>query len=187
MPELTEASPRAAKLAALALPLLLATAAVAMHRAAGLAAAIAVVAAAVIVVLVALVFVGRRRLRHAHERFELCHRALDAVPHAIFVLDLERHDAPNVYVNAAYAAMTGYGAREAAADGFDARAIFAGGDPALAGDADREPARVVVRRRDGTSFPAKVELRTVPRAGRGRLLVGTIEHVTAGERASDGP
>lgn len=185
MSDLIPAFPRAVKVAALTLPLLLAAAAVATHRAAGLLAASIVVAAAVIAVLVALVVVERRRLRDAREHKELRDRALDVVPNAVFVLDLERQGTPNVYVNAAYAALTGYDAREAVADGFDARAIFVGGAPTLPADADRDRARVVVRRRDGTTFPAKVELSAVPRDGGGRLLLGTIEPVTLGERATD--
>lgn len=185
MPHVTGDFGRDAKLAALTLPVLLA-AAVATYRAAGAPAALALVASATIVVLFALLAAARRRARRALEHRQLGQRALDAVPQAVFVAD-ERPGAPNILVNAAYAALTGYGAGEATADGFDARAIFVGGAgiPALADDADRGSARVVVRRRDGTTFPAKVDVRAVPRGKRGRYLVGTIEDVTFGERATD--
>ena len=45
-------------------------------------------------------------------------------------------------------------------------------------------ARVNVRRRDGTTFPAKLDLSVVPRNDGGRYIVGLLEHVEAGERAA---
>ena len=187
MPELTGAAARGARIAALAMLPLLAAAAVAIYRAAGALAAVLFATSATIAGLVALLVASRSRLRRAREAQRVGQAALDAVPLAIFIMEAERPGAPNVYVNTAYAVLTGYGAAEAVADGFDARAIFAADleRAALAGDAQSGSARVDVRRRDGTTFPAKVELRAVPRAEGGRYLVGTIDDVTFGERATD--
>jgi PAS domain S-box-containing protein len=187
MLELTGNWARASKVALLAVPLLLGTAAVATHRTAGPLAALALLAGAVTVLLVAVVAVARRHLRRARERQRIGQQALDAVPHAVFVVDAQRSGVPNLHVNAAYCALTGYGAREAVTEGFDARAIFVGdgGFPSLDNGAERRSTRVVVRRRDGTTFPAKLELKSVPRDDGGRYLLGLLEDVTGGERAGD--
>lgn len=184
---LTSEPARALKVATPTILVLLGAAAFAMHRAAGPVAALSLLAAAAISLLLAVIVVAQRQLRRADERQRLGQQALDAVPRAIFVMDAARPRTPNVYVNAAYAALTGYGAREAVAGGFDARAIFAGDAdaPTLADGVEQGTARAVIRRRDGTTFPAKLELRAIARDGGGRYLLGTIEDVTPGERAVD--
>lgn len=187
MLELTGNWARASKVAALAVPMLLGTAAVATHRAAGPLAALALLAAAAIALLVAVVVIARHRLNRARDRQRLGQQALDAVPQALFVVDADGRYGPNVYVNTAYCALTGYGAREAVAAGFDARAIFVGngGFPAFPEGVEQRSERVVVRRRDGTTFPAKIELKRVRRDDGGSYLLGTLEDVTGGERAAD--
>ena len=45
--------------------------------------------------------------------------------------------------------------------------------------------RVSVRRRDGTTLPAKLDLRVLPRDDGGRYIVGLLEGVETGERATD--
>ena len=108
----------------------------------------------------------------------LAAQALDAVPRAIFIVDGLRPGRPNVYVNAAYSTLTGFDVREAVAADFDALAVFA--DPeevaALDGDATAPVSkRVTVRRRDGTTVPAHLELRRIPHESNGRHVVALLE------------
>jgi signal transduction histidine kinase len=118
----------------------------------------------------------------------LVEQALDAVPHALFVVDSLRAGRPNVLVNAAYSALTGYEADEAVAPGFDALAIFVEAAEVAALDADggqvsaTKPLRV--RRRDGTTFPAMLELRSVQR-GEGRYVVGLFASDDSGQGAAN--
>jgi PAS domain S-box-containing protein len=135
---------------------------------------------------VAVAIVARRGVRRAHERSLIRERSLDAIPRAVFVLDALRPGRPNLHVNAAYAELTGYGAAEAIGSDFDALSIFA--DPATVTALDgRNEAmtagqRVDIRRRDGTVFPAKLELGVVPRDDGGRYFVGLLEHRESVER-----
>ena len=188
MLELTATWARWSKVAAFAVLLLLGAAVLATYRAVGSGAALALLAGASTILLALATIVARRRLRRAEERSRLGEQALDAVPHAIFVVDALRPGRANVHVNAAYCALTGYGAREAVDAGFDALAIFV--EPAevaaLDGPGDTSTSRRVnVRRRDGTTFPAKLELRAVPRRDGGRYVVGLLEDIGPGERAAD--
>ena len=149
--------------------------------------ALALLAATSAILLAIVAFGARRRLRRADERARLGERALDAVPGAVFVVDSLRPGRPNVHVNAAYSALTGYGADEAIGADFDAFSIFtdAAQVAALDSQADATGVRVVVRRRDGTTFPAKLDLRVLPRNDGGRYLVGLLEDLEAGKRAAD--
>jgi signal transduction histidine kinase len=186
--ELTSPWARWSKVATLAALLLLGAAVVATFNAAGAAAALALVAAASTVLLATVTMVARHRLRRGGERLRLGERALDAVPRAIFVVDALQPGRSNVYVNAAYSALTGYSAREAVATGFDALAIFADAGEVAALDGDTvasKSTRVGVRHRDGTTVPAKLEVRALPRDGGGRYIFGLLEGIAAGERAAD--
>ena len=150
--------------------------------------ALALLAVASTILLAIVTLVTRRKLQRADERSRLGEGALDAVPHAVFVVDALRAGRPNIYVNTAYSALTGYGAREAVAAGFDALSIFA--DPANVAELDgRSEAatgmRARVRRRDGTTFPAKLDLSVLPRTDGARYIVGLLERVETGERATD--
>ena len=111
--------------------------------------------------------------------------AFDALPHAIFVVEALRPGHRNSYVNAAYAALTGYLAAEAVAAGFDALAVFA--DPeevgSLAEAAEPQSKPVSVRRRDGTTVRAVLHLRTAPRAAGGGHVVGMLAPVAASSSA----
>ncbi|HEX7236872.1 MAG TPA: PAS domain-containing sensor histidine kinase [Gammaproteobacteria bacterium] len=122
-------------------------------------------------------------------RARLAGQALDAVPEAVFVVDSLRPGRPNVLVNAAYCALTGYDAGEAIATGFDALAIFADAAEVSALDAGHGEApartRVRIRHRGGTVILATLELRGVQRA-EGRHLVGLLTRETAPEPATDG-
>jgi signal transduction histidine kinase len=108
-------------------------------------------------------------------------QALESVPRAIFVVDSLRPGRPNIYVNAAYSALTGFAVGEAVAAGFDALAVFADPEEVSALDRDARASaskRVKVRRRDGTMVPAQLETRRVPD---GRYVVGLLEAVENGE------
>jgi signal transduction histidine kinase len=164
--------------------LLLATAAGALYRTAGPEAATTLLAAGSVVLLVALLFVASQRLRRADDRLRLGERALEAVPHAVFVVDALEPGRPNRYVNPAYSELTGYGVAEAVSDGFDALRIFV--DPATVVALDRPvsgapPTQVEVRRRDGSTLAARLDLRSVPRSDGGRYLVGLLAAPAAGE------
>ena len=113
--------------------------------------------------------------------------ALDAVPRAIFIVDSLRAGRPNIYVNAAYSALTGFDASEAVAAGFDALGVFCDPDEVSALDAGGEGSaskRVRVRRRDGTTVAVQLELRGVRRASAGRYLVGLLDPIESSERAT---
>jgi signal transduction histidine kinase len=186
--ELTGTWSRSFVIAAVSAFLLLAAAAGATYRMLGPDTAAALVAAGSGLLLVALLFVASLRLRRADDRVRLGERALEAVPHAVFVVEALEPGRPNQYVNPAYSELTGYGVAEAVSDGFDALAIFV--DPTTVVALDRPlsavPAsRVEVRRRDGTTLTAKLELRSVPRSDGGRYLVGLLEELAAGERQAD--
>jgi signal transduction histidine kinase len=138
----------------------------------------------------ALALVGiaaRRRLRAIDVGLRFGRQALDAVPRAIFIVDGLRPARPNIYVNAAYSALTGFDVGEAVAAGFDALAIFADPDEvsALEGRAEASASkRVRLRRRDGTTVRARLELRRVE--GAGRYVVGLLEAVENGARIEAG-
>jgi signal transduction histidine kinase len=149
--------------------------------------ALAVLAAASTVLLAIVAFGARRRLRRADERSHLGERVLDAVSDAVFVVDALRPGRPNIHVNVAYSALTGYGASEAVAADFEALSIFS--EPAkvaaLDGCTEAATVRVGIRRRDGTTFPAKLDLRVLRRDGGGRYIVGVLEDLEPGKRAAD--
>ena len=119
----------------------------------------------------------------------LLEQAVDALPHALFVVSSLRPGQANVLVNAAYSALTGFEADEAVAAGFDALAIFVEAaevsalDPGHGQVSARK--RLLVRRSDGTTFPATLDLRSVQRGG-ARYLVGLVAKVEPGERATEG-
>jgi signal transduction histidine kinase len=179
---LTRAWPRWALIAAVAVPALLAAAALAAFRLVGPAAAIILMAGGNLLLVAALLLVAGRRVRHADDAL----RALEAVPHALFVVDTLQIGQPNRFVNAAYTTLTGYGAAEAVSDGFDATAIFA--DPAHVAALASRPAPsttsgVTVRRRDGTTLRAKLELCALPSSDGSRYLLGLLDATGNGERA----
>jgi signal transduction histidine kinase len=159
-----------------ALASLAAVAAVA-YEALGPEAAGALFAAGAVVLILALVFTASRRLRRADEQLRLGERALEAVPQALFVVDELEPGQPNRYVNPAYAQLTGYRVAEAVGAGFDALGIFA--DPAAVAALAPTPGGVTsnvvdLRRRDGSTLPAELELRAVPRGAGGRYVVGLL-------------
>jgi signal transduction histidine kinase len=108
----------------------------------------------------------------------IAQHALDAVPRAIFVVDSLRPGRPNIYVNAAYCALTGFDPGEAVAAGFDALGVFADPDDVAALERAAHATasqRVTIRRRDGTTSPMRLELRVVPHDAGGRYFVGLLE------------
>jgi signal transduction histidine kinase len=122
-----------------------------------------------------------RRWRRPAEARRLLDVALAGIDRGVFVIDALRPGRPNLYVNPAYAALTGYADTVAVSDGFDALAIFV--DPPAIPALDRGPAsaagsRVSVRRRDGTVFPAALTLRVVPRTDGRRYVIGLIDDLT---------
>jgi len=186
--ELTATWARWSKVAALALLLVLCAAVLATYRSSGPQAALMLLAGVTTALLALGIVIARRRLRAEAARARLGERTLDAIPHAMFVVEALRRGNPNVYVNAAYSALTGYDAREAVGTGFDALSIFVDAADVTRFDG-HEPgsksARVNIRRRDGAIFPAKLELQPLPRGGDGRYVLGMLESVQAGERAAD--
>jgi signal transduction histidine kinase len=153
--------------------------------------ALALLAAAstILLAIVAIVaFSARRTLRRAAERSRLGERVLDAVSEAVFVVDALRPGRPNIHVNTAYSALTGYGASEAVAANFEALSIFADPAKVVALDNRTEAAtdvRVGIRRRDGTTCPAKLDLRVLQDDGERRYIVGLLETDDSGEHAAD--
>jgi signal transduction histidine kinase len=108
----------------------------------------------------------------------------------VFVVDALQRGRPNQYVNPAYSELTGYGAAEAVSDGFNALGIFV--DPPTVAALDNPPgaaatSRVSLRRRDGTTVAAELDLRCVPRGDGGRYFVGLLRKLAAGERRTDPP
>ena len=120
----------------------------------------------------------------------LAEQALDALPHALFIVDSLRPGRPNLLVNAAYSALIRYEPGEAVAPGFDALAIFV--EPAEVAALDTGEGQVAaakqvrIRRQDGTTFPARLELRSVQR-GDARYVVCLLSSVDSGERTASPP
>jgi signal transduction histidine kinase len=147
--------------------------------------ALALLATASAVVLAILMFGHRRRLHRADERLRLGEQVLDAVSEAVFVVEALQPGHPNIHVNTAYSTLTGYAGREAVAADFDALSIFADGSKVAALDGRADAAkgvRVGIRRRDGTTLPAKLDLCVLPRADGGRYIAGLLA-AEPGERA----
>ena len=188
MLDLTGTWPRWSIVAAVGAPLLLAAAVVWTYEVAGPAATIALLAGGGTLLLALLVVVAVRRLRLAADDLRVGERALETSRHAIFVVDALRPGQPNRYVNPAYSALTGYAATDAVGDGFDALGVFT--DPASVARLDETgsgTARVSVRRRDGTTVAAKLELRAVPRSDGTRYLLGLLDPLEAGDAPADVP
>ena len=187
MLELTGTGSRSWVMAAVGAVLLLGAAAGAVYRTIGANVAGALLTAGGVALIATLLFAASRRLRRADEQMRLGERALEAVRHAVFVVDTLQRGRPNRYVNPAYSELTGYGVAEAVSDGFDALGIFADAagivalDPALGG---APTSRVEVRRRDGSTLAAKLELRFAPRSDGGRYVIGLLEPL-AGEGQTD--
>jgi signal transduction histidine kinase len=147
--------------------------------------ALALIATVSAIMLAIVWFGSRRKLQRADERLRLGEQVLDAVTQAVFVVEALRPGHPNIHVNAAYSTLTGYGGREAVAADFDALSIFDDGPKVAALDARPDAAkgvRVGIRRRDGTTLPAKLDLRVLTRADGGRYIAGLLA-VEPGERA----
>jgi PAS domain S-box-containing protein len=131
-------------------------------------------------VLAFLAVAARRHARQLEAGSRLPRQALDAVPSAIFIVDSLRPGRPNVYVNAAYCALTGFDAEEAVAAGFDALAVFVDAQEVSSLDASAEASatkRVQVRRRDGTTVPVRLEVRGLARGNGGRSVIGLLEPI----------
>jgi PAS domain S-box-containing protein len=187
-PTMTGRQMRWSLLAAMVVPLLMGGIALRIYETypAG-SVAIALMAAGITLLLGVIVSAAAYWLRRAEDRLELSDRALTAIPQGVFIVDSLRVGRPNLYVNSAYAALTGYSVDEAVDPSFDAAAIFADSEePArLAASAgDGASHRVVVRRRNGTVFPAKLALNAVPRADGSHYVIGLIDDVTAEELAT---
>jgi signal transduction histidine kinase len=188
--ELAGTRSRSFVIGAVSAALLLAAAAGATYRAFGSEAAAILVAGGGIVLSVALLLAANLRLRRADDRLRLGERVLEAVPHAVFVMDALQRGHPNRYVNPAYSELTGYGVAEAVSDGFDALGIFV--DPPTVAALDNPlgaaaTSRISLRRRDGTTVAAELDLRCVPRADGGRYFVGLLGNLAAAERHTDPP
>jgi signal transduction histidine kinase len=150
---------RGLALAALFAALVLGGATVAAFRSAP-AIAFALLAVGAAAILVAVLIVAGRRVRRADRRPGLGEQLLESIQRPVFVVEGWRSGHPNLYVNRAYSVFTGYSAAEAIADDFDALGIFS--DPAAAAAFSGLPpgacSRVTVRRRDGATIPARLEL-----------------------------
>ena len=130
---------------------------------------------------------ARRRARQSAAGALLGQHALDAMPRAIFIVDGLRPGRPTVYVNGAYSALTGFDGKEAVAAGFDALAVFADPGEVSALDTPGDTSaskRVQVRRRDGTTIPAQLELRSLPRGSAGHYVVGLLEPLDDAEKGA---
>lgn len=118
----------------------------------------------------------------------LLEQALDVVPHALFMVDSLQPGRANMLVNTAYSALTGYDPGEAIAPGFDALAIFVEAADVAALDAGHgeisAAKHVRVRRRDGTTLPVTLEVRSVERGG-DRYLVGLLAKAESGDHAAN--
>jgi signal transduction histidine kinase len=168
--------------------LVLAIAAAGVYRTLGIERATVFIAAGGVLLIAAVLLAASRGLRRADDRLRLGERALEAVPHAVFVVDALQPGRPNTYVNPAYSELTGYGVAEAVSDGFDALSIFV--DPASVAALDRPPTgaakqRVTLRRRDGSTLAAELAVRAVPRSDGGSYVVGLLEANVPGKRQDD--
>jgi signal transduction histidine kinase len=187
--EVTATWARWSKLAVLAVLLVVAAAVVMAYRAVGPDAAMMLLVAAAALIIASTITIARRRVQRVDQQWRLGEQALDALPQAVVVFDSLRPGGANAYVNAAYCQLTGYDASEALAPSFDALGIFVDSADIAALDGPAEVAttkRVTVRRRDGTTFAAKLALRTTPHGDSGRrYIVGLFDAIGAGERAAD--
>ena len=133
--------------------------------------------------LAALLLVAGRRAPRAERPPTSRLQLLQAIPRPVFVVQAWKPGRPNLYVNAAYSELTGYPADEALAEGFDAFAIFA--DPAAAAALPREltaspRTHVAVRRRDGSTIAALLEVWPWRDGDGGPGVVGLLERDDAG-------
>jgi signal transduction histidine kinase len=170
--------------------LLLAAAAGVTYLVLGQEAATLSIAAGGVLLIIALLLMTGRQLRRADDRLRLGERALEAVHHAIFIVEALQPGRPNRYANPAYADLTGYGVAEAVSDGFDALSIFV--DPAAVAAFDRPldtqaTKRVSLRRRDGRTVTAELELLSVPRSNGGRYWIGLLAVAPAERRTERAP
>jgi signal transduction histidine kinase len=159
---------------------LLALIAIPLYHLIGAAAALVLVVAGNLAIVGALV---AGRLNGRQRAPDFAEHALAAVPRPLFIADTLNAGRPNAFVNAAFCKLTGYGADEATRDGFDAAAIFEDADRvrALAAElATCATSPVQLRRRDGTTVPATLELSRVGRGNADRYLIGMLEERVAG-------
>ncbi|HUQ52324.1 MAG TPA: hypothetical protein VM692_08885, partial [Gammaproteobacteria bacterium] len=101
MLELEGTSPRSFAAATVAALLFLVMVAAVTYRVLGLEAASALAAAGGVALILGLLFAASKRLRRADDGLRLGERALEAVPHALFVVDALQPGRPNRYVNPA--------------------------------------------------------------------------------------
>ncbi len=107
--------------------------------------------------------VATARQRQRDEQKALASRALDSIPRPLFVVDAWRPGRPNVFVNDEYCSLTGYDHAEALAQGFDALGVLGDVPDGAETEAGSTGVRrqVRVRRRDGSTVVARLEVRAL--------------------------
>ena len=190
MLELTGSGSRSSFVAAASALSLLAAAAGATYGALGAEAATTVVAAGGVLLSVAALLVTNRRLRRADDRRRLGERALEAVPTPYSSwMRCNRGGPIGTWIRLMLSSR-GTASRKPSATASMALTIFA--DPPTVTALDRRlgaaaTSRVSVRRRDGSTVAAELELHAVPRNNGGRYLVGLLGKFGTNERLNDRP
>jgi len=154
------------------------------------AGSIALVATATTITIGLVVAAAAVWLRRMEDRLEISGRALAALKQGVFIADRSREDCPIIYVNDAFARITGYSEKEALGVPCD---LIARGTPDAAAERQLQGALVggtdvtvtlPSKRRDGTTFSARLSVGVVPGGDKARHIVGVIEDVTEEQLAA---
>ena len=148
---------------------------------------IAITAGGTTIAIGLIVALAALRLRRLEDRLALRNRALAATSQGVFIAD---SDQTIIYVNDAFARLTGYSERDARGRRCDFLVSATPEDPAIAqlqsALAGRTNVTVTLpsKRRDGSVFSARWSVSTVPGSDERTHLVGLLEDVTAEQLAA---
>jgi PAS domain S-box-containing protein len=173
------------------IPLLIGAIAVQTYEAFGVArASIAITAAGTTITIGLVVGFAALGLRRMEDRLEVSNRAIAATRQGVFIADGTLPNRPIIYVNDAFAQISGFAAKDALGRSCDFLVKATAEDPALetlaSSLASGESCTVTLpcERRDGTVFSARLSITVVPGADDAKHLVGSLEDVTAEQLAA---
>ena len=173
------------------IPLLIGALAVQTYEAFGVArASIALTAAGTTITIGLVVGFAALWLRRMEDRLEVSNRAIAATRQGVFIADGTLPNRPIIYVNDAFAQISGYAEKDALGRRCDFFVKSTVEDPALdrltQSLATGESCTVTLpcERHDGTVFSARLSISVVPGADDAKHLVGALEDVTAEQLAA---
>jgi PAS domain S-box-containing protein len=173
------------------IPLLIGAFAVQTYEAFGVArASIALTAAGTTITIGLVVGFAALWLRRMEDRLEVSNRAIAATRQGVFIADGTLPSRPIIYVNEAFAQISGYGAKDALGRSCDFFVKATVEDPALetlaSSLASGASCTVTLpcSRHDGTVFSGRLSISVVPGADGAQHLVGALEDVTGEQLAA---